>query len=115
MKQSKELTAFYNAYNDWLEAGAPEENEYNFHRHGGLCYNIIYIGAIAYGTKKLVGELIPELKEQFEKAHLDKDYPFGRWIYLVARYNDTQHLDPNRIRWVKSHLTEEVEEKFELI
>lgn len=108
MKQSPELTAFYNAYNDWLEAGAPDENKYDFSRSNGLCYNLEY----GFDGKR---REIFEMKEQFKKAGLDTIHPFGKEIFLAAHAQKVQHLDPNRIKWVKAHLAEEVDEKFELV
>ena len=39
-QQSKELTAFYSAYNEWLDSGALrfKDNPYGFLPRLGLCY-----------------------------------------------------------------------------
>ena len=109
MKQTPELTAFYNAYHDWLEAGAPAKNKYGFKRYLGLCSNI----KDGMNSKYILEEC--EMKSQFEKAGLCEIYPFGEDAYNVGNMADAQHLDKNRIAWVKAHLTEEVDEKFTLI
>ena len=109
MKQSPRLTAFYNAYHDWLEAGAPIENSYEFSRHWGLCTSIIFCSNSKYCASAA------EMTRQFKMAGLDKFYPFGENEYETGSSSDTQHLDKNRIAWVKAHLTNEVDEKFTLL
>lgn len=108
--QSQLLTEFYNAYNDWLEAGAPDG--VMFHREVGLCSNIAswgnstkfdHVGGDpAFST---VATLRYEMTMQFDADGLSKHYPFGNLSeYTDCRNNSTQHLDPKRIAWVKAHL-----------
>lgn len=40
---SKELGQFYVAYLEWIDSGAPSENEHNFLRVVGLCRNLTRI------------------------------------------------------------------------
>ena len=111
-RQSKRLTKFYNAYNDWLEAGAPEDNEYGFSRKIGLC------GSIAYYYEKqslsVSQKVIAEQTRQFIAAGLDKGYPFGYSAYYVGMSNNNNHLDPNRVAWVKAHLKRQIKKEFTL-
>ena len=113
--QSKELISFYNAYNEWLEAGAPEKNDFGFERTSGLCDSLLYYYFLTkYRTLEEFDYLKTkkQLKEQFKMSNLDSKYPFGVENYSKRWDNNTQHLDPNRIAWVKSHLTEEVDMEF---
>ena len=109
--QSKELTAFYNAYNDWLEAGAPDKNEYSFSRRDGLCFLLYQFFDKVGETCDNACRISKEMKNQFVSAQSEV-YPFGMSNYYERAKNNTQHLDPIRIRWVKAHLTEEVEKEF---
>ena len=106
MKQSHELTAFYNAYNDWLKNCAIDNI---FSCCTGLCHNLAM-----YCNRHLIDKriLLLEMKNQFLTAGLDIDYPFGRKQYIYRIVNNNSYLDPNRFAWVKAHLTEEVNEKF---
>ncbi|AXH72680.1 MAG: hypothetical protein [Caudoviricetes sp.] len=109
MKQSRELTKFYNAYHDWLMNGAPIHDI--FSRCAGLCHNL----TLYCVRNKIDKNFSKQMGKQFEKAGLDKEYPFGEEQYINCFMNDTSHLDPNRIAWVKAHLTEEVNKKFTLV
>ena len=108
IRQSKELTAFYNAYNEWLEAGAPEENKYGFSGYDGLCCSIVVY------TRTPFSKIAVEMESQFAGAKLSKTYPFTRSNFIDRYDSGTLHLDPNRRRWVKTHLTEEVKKEFTL-
>ena len=126
--QSKELTSFYNAYNEWLEAGAPEHNDYRFLRSVGLCSALRKYSSIrkwAGVFKHVISQenidididnlmvcdktISLEMESQFDKANLDTKYPFGEIEFCRGVQHESNYLDPNRIRWVKAHLTEEVD------
>lgn len=93
--QNKLLQAFYNTYAAWLDAGAPEGQP--FYRHAGLCHNLGKFG----GDR----DAYVEMTRQFEAAGLDYKYPFD---YNMENYrsqsdDETMHLNPERIKWVKDH------------
>ena len=110
MKQSSKLTVFYNAYHDWLMNGAPIHNI--FSRKYGLCRNLNRF--YDYGDYKY-DPYLHEMRNQFFYACLNTEYPFGEDRYYNSFTSQTAHLDPNRIAWVKAHLTEEVNNNFTLI
>lgn len=87
------LQQFYNDYAAWLDAGAPEGRP--FDRGYGLCHNL---GKFADRDAHI------EMTRQFEAAGLDIDYPFtGRYQFETDFDNETMHLNPKRIQWVKDH------------
>lgn len=118
MKQSEELTKFYRAYNDWLDADAPRDNRYGFYKDIGLCGNLVSFyknGELvipSHADMQTLQVIRNEMRDQFLYAGLDAQYPFGERKYIRQRRDCSQHLDPNRIRWVKSHLETTVEEDF---
>jgi hypothetical protein len=96
MAQSQKLTDFYNAYNNWLNDGAPAHEL--FSRETGLCSCIIMW---------LPGYLqIIEMRSQFAAASLSTCYPFNEeFDDYLADTNKGAHLNPKRIQWVKDHLS----------
>lgn len=90
---SDNLKAFYQAYSEWLDEGAPDG--YMFDRLSGLCYNL-------WCWSDYTDGLCSEMKQQFRKAGLDTEYPFDetREAYLEC---DNMHLNPRRVAWVKEH------------
>lgn len=96
--QSKELTAFYRAYKQWLDDGAPDKDP--FHRCCGLCVSVEDFITEPFTVEE-------ELHYQFKDAGLNPDYPFGEWNYEYRSSNWEQHLDPLRIKWVEDHLKPE--------
>ena len=91
----KTLKEFYQAYAAWLDAGAPSLEPFN--RSSGLCANIVIF------TDE-PRELLREMKSQFKAAGLDSGYPFGcEGVYYMQCRNATQHLNPERIEWVRKH------------
>lgn len=106
-KQSELLTAFYRAYLEWVESGAPDEQP--FRRDRGLCSNFdkfILSNCQSDDKYVLFKELNKELKDQFTEAGLCQSFPFndGSFEYF---YNECQSgypwKNPVRIDWVKSH------------
>ena len=96
-----QLAEFYEAYSDWIDAGAPESEP--FSRRVGICGSLCL-----YLTNK--GCRFPErdmalqsMKSQFIKAGLNRDYPFNNAenSYYVECVNGTIHTNKNRIAWVK--------------
>lgn len=105
MIQSANLTKFYNAYNDWQEAGAPEHNA--FEHWFGLCTSLRrwcqYQVRLGVAVDSWL--LTDEMTDQFRENGLDTNYPFGRADFEDCLYHDTMHLSPKRIAWVKAHLS----------
>jgi hypothetical protein len=112
MSQSDELTAFYQAYVDWLDVGAPEtvlhpKNPFEFLRGVGLCGNLrlFCFQHSCYGHHTMyAGEMI----RQFVEAGLDKQYPFNRYSkdensMSIEMRQDTCHINPKRLQWAKNH------------
>ncbi len=102
MSQSKKLTEFYNAYNNWLNAGAP--NYEPFSRTAGLCYGIM---TFSDENCKVARILKSEMRKQFDAADLDNCTPFNNDENYYADESDdrSMHLNPKRIEWVRSHLS----------
>lgn len=110
MTQSELLTEFYNAYNDWLLAGAPSSPW--FSRFQGLCGNLVRVAAKLehHHHQHHHVDAQYEMLTQFKEAGLDKAYPFGGpAVYDNEAENDTAHLNQARIDWVKAHLYSEEE------
>lgn len=111
-EQSVELTNFYNEYYAWIKEGAPDTHPI-FYNGRGLCGNLYYYIKAHPSAAGMIG--LDEMEAQFLAAGLSKSYPFGEREYNRASKNNTHHLDPNRIRWVESHLTRKVNIHFSLI
>lgn len=104
MIQSKELTQFYREYKAWLDNGAPDF--FPFARFKGLCDNLNH--SVSLGDSLLsISKVKNELADWFEYHHLDYKYPFGKENFEDRMMEDTQHLDPLRIKWVEDHLKPE--------
>ena len=96
-----QLAEFYEAYSDWIDAGAPESEP--FSRRVGLCGSLcLYL--TGKGCICPVRDMALKLmKSQFIKAGLSRDYPFNNAenSYYVECINATIHTNKNRIAWVK--------------
>lgn len=101
VKQSPELTEFYQAYKAWLDAGAPEDHP-SFVQDTGLCGNLRNYAQDAgyYGHQFVI-----ELKQQFIDVDLPFNYPFHKNLsaYFVEVDQYTTHLNPDRNKWVEDH------------
>lgn len=96
-----QLAEFYEAYSDWIDAGAPESEP--FSRRVGLCGSIfLYLAMKGYPIKdrKITLEM---MRAQFVKAGLDREYPFNNQenSYRMESINGLIHTNKNRIAWVK--------------
>lgn len=95
------LADFYEAYSEWIDAGAPESEP--FSRRVGLCGSLcLYL--TRKGCKFPARDMALQLmKSQFIKAGLSRDYPFNNAenSYHVECVNGTIHTNKNRIAWVK--------------
>jgi hypothetical protein len=105
MVQSEELTKFYQAYNDWLERGAP--NNKPFSHKQALCGSLERFYEKLPPVEKL--NLVSELRCQLEDAGLDTRLPFDKnWVSFHLSYQNSRlHLNPKRVAWVKEHLNNE--------
>lgn len=101
MIQSKELTQFYREYKAWLDNGAPHKEP--FYRFDGLCCSI----EESQVEDKCKCKCFEELSAQFIDSDLDHNYPFGKESFRARDNDNTQHLDPKRIKWVEDHLKPE--------
>lgn len=101
MSQSKDLTAFYREYAEWLNKGAPAHSP--FHKDDGLCFSL-YFSKNTVVTR--IRRLKAEMLEQFIAAGLHEKFPFNNGdhdAYLREARGMTMHLNPARTQWVKDH------------
>lgn len=99
MIQSKELTEFYIALQEWLDHGA---DSVSFHREYGLCDNL----AVYHG---IYAKVIDEMKEQFTSENLHRVYPFNEDSTEFDEECETStcYKNPKRLQWIKDHLPKE--------
>lgn len=95
--QSEELTAFYRAYAEWLDDGAP--NGQPFFRSFGLCSALDEF----LGRTKKKWQIKHEMLQQFEAAGLHANYPFGYAEYYRRMEKGTVYLQSKRVKWVREH------------
>lgn len=104
MKQSESLTAFYDAYLDWLNKRARSKK---FSRKEGLCTNLIRFLGHEDDGKACIPE-IDEIQKQFGAAGLDRVLPFnsraeGDPGYCNETFAGKAHTNKKRVAWVKAH------------
>lgn len=88
---SPELRAFLAEWLDWAENGAPPHDA--FSKSAGLCSCALW----------WEGSL--SAREDLLAFFGDDCYPFGgKHAYYDAVHLCTQHLDPNRLAWVRATL-----------
>jgi len=95
------LREFLAAWLEWVESGAPESDV--FERFVGLCSNLRWYmrneGASGFDDESEVASL----RDIFKSEGLDEDYPFGGPdVYYEEAYDDTSHLNEQRLAWVRS-------------
>ena len=90
---SDELKAFYKAYCEWIDSGAPQRNP--FCRSAGLCLSLDYFSD---GDS----DLAEEMYEQFISHGLNGDYPFDKDSFSY-RNDANKHLNKDRLLWVRKH------------
>lgn len=100
MVSSPYLLDAYKAWLSWAEVGAPEWNEYGFSKVFGMCSTFERFGRFPYV------DIRTEMKNQFKQAGLDVIHPFGFSNYMIRKKNETQHLDPVRLAWVRARIKE---------
>lgn len=95
------LAEFYEAYSDWIDAGAPEGKP--FSRKCGICVSLtLHLKDIGL-TPKEREQARKLMRSQFIKAGLNGDYPFNNreLPYLTESARGMIHTNKNRIQWVK--------------
>ena len=101
---SDELKAFLKAWYDWATNGAPENNEHDFKRWRGLCASVLNNSINADDSCELYSEFRRMLKAEFP-GRAAWHYPFGgRQQYNQDSANHAQHLNPQRLEWVRSKI-----------
>lgn len=96
-----QLSEFYKAYSDWIDAGAPEGKP--FSRNCGICVSLtLHLKQMGL-TPKEREQARKLMRAQFIKAGLSRDYPFNNAenSYYVECINGTIHTNKNRVAWVK--------------
>ena len=96
-----QLSDFYKAYSDWIDAGAPEGEP--FSRRVGLCASMcLHLKWKGCNPREREVALFL-MKSQFIKAGLSRDYPFNNAenSYYEEGINGTMHTNSDRIAWVK--------------
>lgn len=96
-----QLSEFYKAYSDWIDAGAPESEP--FSRRSGLCGSIFLYAAMNGYPVSERSALLLVMRVQFIKAGLNRDYPFNSQEkpYLVESARGLIHTNSDRIAWVR--------------
>lgn len=100
------LQRFLKDWLAWAEADAENESPLgvDYFRDVGLCTNAVLFAEetdiyVRVELRSALAELRGTLPEPF-----DPEYPFGKDQYLDRMSSDTQHLDPNRLAWVRKQL-----------
>lgn len=107
---SRHLLAFYQAYSDWLNAGAPQRRP--FSRRAGLCCNLrVWCRERFPASDGYV--LGREMKRQFEAAGLDDELPFNseKHTYSSEVYLHCCHENPHRVQWVANRVADGIKQE----
>lgn len=91
---SEELQSFFDAYANWLNAGAPERQP--FSRARGLCGNL---RLNRFESLDIFAATDTELSNMFNAVL----YPFGEESYCLGILKGTLHLCPKRRAFVFAH------------
>lgn len=75
------LNDFYHAWWDWVEAGAPEENEFGFDSCLGLCSSVERYSRVENWTPSEWHEARLDMQRQFDYYDLDPIFPFNKDSY----------------------------------
>jgi len=92
IKSSREL---YDFYVDWLAWAEGNSSKKKYGKYCGLCHNT-------------TADNEYEMSHQFKSAGLDVAYPFGEIEYDERCEYRTQHLDTNRLAWVRARIADGV-------
>lgn len=100
IKSSPELLEFYNLYQEWAEADAPEHPYFDCGK--GLCWNL----DMHEGATNQSG-LIYEMTDQFDEADLDEEYPFGdQELYAHESQQHIHHRNKERLSWLAQRIAD---------
>lgn len=102
MTQSKELGLFYQALWDWIQSNFLN-NPNEFEANCGLCSAIWDWHVAKDFTHESGVSLKEEMKQQFEDAGLDIQYPFDAQSWDYAN-TVNKFTNPKRLAWIKNHL-----------
>ncbi len=89
---SEPLRQFLTDWLAWAEGEAVDRKP--FWRWWGLCGNAL----------TLDDDILDDLRDLLLRDFGSTPYPFGSSAYCTARAARTQHLDPNRLAWVRAKL-----------
>jgi hypothetical protein len=95
------LKRFLQSWIDWIDAGAPQGEP--FSRNTGLCANV-YDWTIECDLDiDAITKILRELRKTFRADNLHPMTPFGgNVVYLKETETATQHLNAERLAWVRS-------------
>lgn len=97
----------YQFFKEWLEWAESPKPEGRFSRRYGLCLNLRYRYLPNYPPDHpRCFDLQTRLERLLEKDFGSSDYPFGDEAYHHRSVKYTQHLDPNRLAWVRKKVQE---------
>lgn len=101
--QSALLTQFYRELQAWIDAGTPHERPFSV--YPGICVNLWEFARLNKITYKRAEELEGELQDQFERAGLDKSFPFnfGDDDYRYESDNGSRWKNSDRLEWIRKH------------
>lgn len=97
--------AILNALADWAQwvsAGSPSNNEFEFDRYFGICSNVKWHPEL----EDFRHEVFPALSEMFQADGLNGDYPFNhdRSDYISEAGRVGINKNPARLEWVRKTL-----------
>lgn len=105
MKNIKALHHFLSDYLTWVDAGAPEKNDYGFCRGSAICDNLW--DWEHYPENMHIVDMTKALRSLFRRDGLCASYPFNPDSIALAGSFDkemeegTHHLNKQRIEWVR--------------
>ncbi len=103
MNQSKELTTFYKAMHEWINAGFPESEV--FKGYYGLCNNLVKFCEDMDHSDYVLQQ---EMEHQFIDAGLDQYVPFNNIGGMPSFFKEVHHYkNPLRINWIREHAKEQ--------
>lgn len=97
----EELLSFLEDWYTWATTTPDGRGHDYFAPYTGLCLCLYSWANEKQTNGKSYQNLATELKYSFANCGLDSEYPFGIENYHARHHDDTQHLDPIRLEWVK--------------
>ena len=109
-KSLNQLARFYLDMQEWIDAGCPKDNPYDFWRESGICGNLTRWAGNNFRTIQEIDNLMSALKIQFVEAGLDEIYPFytespfdALSQYGLEVRTVTLYKNPTRLEWIAKH------------